>query len=166
MFNKSYNYDGMLEESFGGQYWHWWWVAHEWRFAVPFYRLHAYLSSLLDAVPRGRYADFNAYARRVLPQAIFLDVVPLNKVRRRAPLSHRFKALRQLNRRRCCCVACQARPDGHMLGVWKDCLHYHMPGPIDWWVIYFQNLLEARDPPTRTQRIGGLDMVEEISRRR
>lgn len=30
-----------------------------------------------------------------------------------------------------------------MLGPWNDCLHYHLPGPTDWWVVYLYNILDA-----------------------
>lgn len=67
-------------------------------------------------------ADFNAYAARrfsELDRSLVLNVEPLAR----------------------------QRTDGHMLGPWNDCLHYHLPGPVDWWVVLFFNLLQATATP-------------------
>lgn len=35
------------------------------------------------------------------------------------------------------------RPDGHLAGELKDCLHYHMPGPMDAWTLALLETLYA-----------------------
>jgi hypothetical protein len=34
------------------------------------------------------------------------------------------------------------RRDGHLEGEGKDCLHYHLPGPADWWTRVFLEVLD------------------------
>lgn len=37
----------------------------------------------------------------------------------------------------------QGRPDGHLVGELKDCLHYNLPGPLDAWTLTFLETLYA-----------------------
>jgi len=38
------------------------------------------------------------------------------------------------------------RRDGHLAGEGKDCLHYHLPGPPDWWTRVFMEVLDEVVP--------------------
>lgn len=36
----------------------------------------------------------------------------------------------------------EKRWDGHLVGEGKDCLHYHVSGPADWWTRIFVEMLD------------------------
>ena len=40
----------------------------------------------------------------------------------------------------------EKRWDGHLAGEGKDCLHYHVPGPADWWSRVFVEVLDEVVP--------------------
>eukprot|EP00474_Spongospora_subterranea_P010986 CRZ11444.1 hypothetical protein [Spongospora subterranea] len=74
-------------------------------------------SGVYDMYKWDQFASLNAIALSVLqeelPQSIIWDVNPITRL----------------------------RPDGHKFD--NDCLHYRMPGVMDYWVLYLQNLLHS-----------------------
>eukprot|EP00440_Ansanella_granifera_P055022 gb/GFBE01059645.1/.p1 GENE.gb/GFBE01059645.1/~~gb/GFBE01059645.1/.p1 ORF type:complete len:148 (+),score=13.89 gb/GFBE01059645.1/:1-444(+) len=73
-----------------------------------------------------RYAEYNAHVLQEFSKSepwkyfrsTYLDVVPMTML----------------------------RPDGHFEGQYHDCLHYFLPGVVDWWSHLFVTQLLEQEP--------------------